>query len=68
MAPSCMQTIEFMKIFLIATGFSFVAIVIAALIINFSKRRQRKSPHGLTGMCHWTGGVACGECEEHGKR
>ncbi|MCI5209223.1 MAG: hypothetical protein D3910_10610, partial [Candidatus Electrothrix sp. ATG2] len=42
----------------------FVVILVAALIINFSKRRQRKSPHGLTGMCHRSGGVVCGSCGE----
>jgi hypothetical protein len=53
-----------MKIFLLTFGISFTVLVAAALIINFSKRRQRKSPHGLTGMCHRTGGVACGSCGE----
>ena len=52
------------KIFLLTTGFSFMVILVAALVINFSKRRQRKSPHGLTGMCHRSGGVACGSCAE----
>ncbi|MCI5142252.1 MAG: hypothetical protein D3909_11155, partial [Candidatus Electrothrix sp. ATG1] len=54
--------------FLITFGISFLVIVIAGLIINFSKRRQRKSPHGLTGMCHRTGGVVCGECGERMKK
>jgi hypothetical protein len=53
-----------MKIFLLTFGVSFMVILVAALIINFSKRRQRKSPHGLTGMCHKSGGVVCGECEK----
>jgi len=53
-----------MKIFLLTFGISFMVILVAALIINFSKRRQRKSPHGLTGMCHRTGGVVCGSCGE----
>ncbi|CAK8711221.1 DUF539 domain-containing protein [Candidatus Electrothrix aarhusensis] len=58
-----------MKIFLLTAGFSFVVIVVAALIINFSKRRLRKSPHGLTGMCHKSGGVVCGACgDKHEKR
>ena len=51
-----------MKIFLLTFGISFMVILVAALIINFSKRRQRKSPHGLTGMCHRSGGVVCGSC------
>ena len=41
-----------------------MVILVAALVINFSKRRQRKSPHGLTGMCHKSGGVACRACAE----
>jgi hypothetical protein len=53
-----------MKIFLLTAGFSFMVILVAALIINFSKRRQRKSPHGLTGMCHKSGGVVCSSCGE----
>ncbi|CAK8725633.1 DUF539 domain-containing protein [Candidatus Electrothrix laxa] len=53
-----------MKIFLLTFGVSFMVILVAALIINFSKRRQRKSPHGLTGMCHKSGGVVCGSCGE----
>jgi len=53
-----------MKIFLLTAGISFIVILVAGLLINFAKRRQRKSPHGLTGMCHKTGGVVCGKCEE----
>ncbi|WP_339136679.1 MAG: hypothetical protein WGN25_02195 [Candidatus Electrothrix sp. GW3-4] len=51
-----------MKILLLTFGISFMVILVAALIINFSKRRQRKSPHGLTGMCHRSGRVVCGSC------
>ncbi|WP_446010741.1 hypothetical protein [Candidatus Electrothrix sp.] len=53
-----------MKILLLTVGISFVVILVAALLINFSKRRQRKSPHGLTGMCHKSGGAVCGKCSE----
>uniref|UniRef100_UPI004057002D hypothetical protein n=1 Tax=Candidatus Electrothrix sp. TaxID=2170559 RepID=UPI004057002D len=57
-----------MKILLLTVGISFVVILVAALLINFSKRRQRKSPHGLTGMCHKSGGVVCGDCRERVKK
>ncbi|WPD22385.1 MAG: hypothetical protein SD837_19625 [Candidatus Electrothrix scaldis] len=53
-----------MKILLLTIGISFLVIAGCALLINFSKRRQRKSPHGLTGMCHRTGGAVCGKCSE----
>lgn len=53
-----------MKTFLLTVGINFIVILVAALIINFSKRRQRKSPHGLTGMCHRTGGEVCSSCAE----
>jgi hypothetical protein len=56
-----------MKIFLLTLGISFVVLLVAGLVINFTKRRQQKSPHGLTGMCHRTGGVACGSCGERRK-
>jgi uncharacterized membrane protein affecting hemolysin expression len=57
-----------MKIFLLTLGISFVVILLAGLLINFTKRRQQKSPHGLTGMCHKSGGVACGSCGERVKK
>ncbi|XCN73412.1 MAG: hypothetical protein Q3M24_01275 [Candidatus Electrothrix aestuarii] len=49
---------------MLTIGISFLVIAGSALLINFSKRRQRKSPHGLTGMCHRTGGAVCGKCSE----
>ena len=54
-----------MKILLLTAGISFLVIAGCALLINFSKRRQQKSPHGLTGMCHRTGGVVCSSCNKN---
>jgi hypothetical protein len=34
----------------------------AALLFNFSKKRIRKTKHGLTGMCHDSGGTMCCSC------
>lgn len=34
----------------------------AALLFNFSKKRIRKTSHGLTGMCHDSGGTMCCSC------
>lgn len=34
----------------------------AALIFNFCKKRIRKTSHGLTGMCHDSGGTMCCSC------
>ncbi|MCI5224159.1 MAG: hypothetical protein D3924_16185 [Candidatus Electrothrix sp. AR4] len=54
-----------MQIFVITTCIAFLTIVAVAVLINWSKRRLRKTPHGLTGMCHKTGGVVCSSCVEH---
>jgi hypothetical protein len=34
----------------------------AALLINFCRRRVGRTRHGLTGMCHQSGGRMCGCC------
>lgn len=34
----------------------------AALLINFCRRRVGRTRHGLTGMCHESGGQMCGCC------
>lgn len=51
-----------MTTFLLTLTITFVLLLTAGLFISFSKRRQRKTRHGLTGMCHETGGEMCGCC------
>lgn len=53
-----------MKVLFLTAGISFLVILAVAVLINFSKRRQRKTPHGLSGMCHKTGGEVCSSCAE----
>ena len=43
---------------------AFVIISAAALLINYCRRKLRKTPHGLTGMCHKTGGTLCSSCQQ----
>ncbi len=57
-----------MKIFILTACIAFITIVAYALLINWSKRRLRKTPHGLTGMCHKSGGTVCSSCAEQVKK
>lgn len=43
---------------------SFAAFMIIALFLNYCRRRLRKTPHGLTGMCHQNGGTMCSSCQD----
>ena len=43
---------------------AFIVLLAFALFLNFCRNRLRKTPHGLTGMCHKTGGTMCSSCEE----
>lgn len=51
-----------MTTFLLTLAISFALLLAIGAILNFSKRRQRTTRHGLTGMCHETGGEMCGCC------
>ncbi len=53
-----------MKIFLLTLLATFFFITTVALLINFCKKKLRKTPHGLTGMCHNSGGAMCSGCSE----
>jgi hypothetical protein len=50
--------------FILTLIISFVAFVIIALYLNHSRRRLRKTKHGLTGMCHQNGGAMCTSCQD----
>lgn len=41
---------------------TFPLILFTAVLISYCKRRQNKTPHGLTGMCHQSGGTMCSCC------
>ncbi len=41
---------------------TFGCILVVATLINYCKRRQNRTAHGLTGMCHKSGGAMCGSC------
>ncbi|WP_228854392.1 hypothetical protein [Desulfomarina profundi] len=49
--------------FLILLAIAFSLVLTTALIISFCKRRQNRTRHGLTGMCHQSGGTMCESCD-----
>ena len=51
-----------MMSYLLLFAITVTAFVLAALIINFAKRSTRRTSHGLTGMCHESGGTMCSSC------
>ena len=48
--------------FLITLTIVFFLMLFTAVVISYCKRRQSRTRHGLTGMCHQTGGAMCGSC------
>jgi len=54
-----------MSAYLFPLIITFCVIVVFALFLNFCRRRLRKTPHGLTGMCHKDGGAMCASCRDH---
>lgn len=51
---------EFLLVFLIA----FTAFAGFTGLLIFCRRRAARTRHGLTGMCHSTGGTMCASCSE----
>jgi hypothetical protein len=43
---------------------AFAVILIFVYLFTFCRRRLRKTPHGLTGMCHRDGGTICSSCRD----
>lgn len=41
---------------------TFLLILFTAVLISYCKRRQNRTRHGLTGMCHQSGGTMCSNC------
>ncbi|MBU1567594.1 MAG: hypothetical protein KJ630_18455 [Proteobacteria bacterium] len=44
--------------------FYFVLLLAAIFTLSYCKRRQSATKHGLTGMCHKTGGAMCSSCSD----
>lgn len=42
----------------------FIFFVGIVFFLNYSRGRIRKTRHGLTGMCHQTGGTMCSTCRD----
>ena len=53
-----------MSSFLTTLLISFGTVLLFALILNYCRRRYRKTRHGLTAMCHKNGGPACSTCSD----
>ncbi|KAB2887943.1 MAG: hypothetical protein F9K32_18250 [Desulfobulbaceae bacterium] len=51
-----------MKTFLLLIMFTFPLLLIVACMLSFSRRKLRHTRHGLTGMCHSSGGTMCCSC------
>jgi hypothetical protein len=51
-----------MTTFILTLAISFVLLLSAGLLVSCCKRRQAATSHGLTGMCHESGGTMCGSC------
>ncbi|MFW2366392.1 MAG: hypothetical protein ACN4GW_08240 [Desulforhopalus sp.] len=54
-----------MKIFFFYMVISFLLLLVVVKLISYCKRRQSRTSHGLTGMCHETGGTMCSSCSSH---
>jgi hypothetical protein len=54
----------FMSDFLLTATIAFAALAGIGLFINFCRRRLRSSRHGLSGMCHKSGGAVCSTCRK----
>ena len=52
-----------MEIFLTTVLLTFVIFAGAVLYINYCKTKPANEKHQLTGMCHKSGGVCCGQIE-----
>lgn len=53
-----------MTTFILTLIISFGLLLAAMLTLSYCKRRQSRTKHGLTGMCHQTGGAMCSSCSD----
>ena len=47
---------------ILTVSISFLLILFTAILISYCKRRQSRTRHGLTGICHQSGGTMCNNC------
>ena len=47
---------------ILTVSITFLLILFTAVLISYCKRRQSRTRHGLTGMCHQSGGTMCNTC------
>jgi hypothetical protein len=48
--------------FILTLAIAFCLLLGSSLLVSYCKRRQARTSHGLTGMCHESGGRMCGGC------
>jgi len=48
--------------FILTFSLTFGLLLAAIFTLSYCKRRQNKTRHGLSGMCHKTGGTMCASC------
>ncbi|MFH7319501.1 hypothetical protein ACHHRT_02690 [Desulfurivibrio sp. D14AmB] len=53
-----------MKNLLLTFAITLLVVGGVGLLLNFCRRRLRKTPHGLTGICHKDGGRLCSSCRD----
>jgi hypothetical protein len=53
-----------MMTFFLTLIISFGLLLVAIFTLSYCKRRQSATKHGLTGMCHKTGGAMCSSCSD----
>ncbi|MCP4337941.1 MAG: hypothetical protein GY799_03455 [Desulfobulbaceae bacterium] len=51
-----------MLTFIFTLAITFSLLLVTVVLLSYCKRRQNKTSHGLTGMCHESGGTMCGCC------
>ncbi len=51
-----------MMTFIITFSMTFSLLLATVVLISYCKRRQNRTSHGLTGMCHESGDTMCGCC------
>jgi preprotein translocase subunit SecG len=51
-----------MATFILTLTITFSLLLITVVLLSYCKRRQNRTSHGLTGMCHESGGTMCGCC------
>jgi len=48
--------------FIVNFAITFICIMSFAWLLIYCRRRSARTRHGLTGMCHSTGGTMCASC------